>query len=185
MPDPIRPHGDRPIAQQRPDLIGPVQPRVQAAPSPILRALHKSRAQRISLGVTQHPFQMLVALHEKILEASLVDVPAADEVVRRLPARRVSQAQVSEELRELAVFLGPDNEMPVIAHDVPGEQTRVKTLIRLQQHSIKRLEILLLLKQPQPAVGAVENMIDVSARSDAGDSGHAGRISEWTSGSIK
>jgi hypothetical protein len=172
LPHPVARQVDRSVAQQLPNFRRPVQPRVQAAPRPVLSTLYHAGTQRIALDISKHPQERRVLLDHEALEPGLIDVAGADRPVRDLPARGVRQAQVSEEPRQLAVLARPGDEVPVVAHQTPAQQADGVSLHGKHQHVVERLEILRCAEQRDPAVGAVQHMIDVAARGDASDSWH-------------
>src|SRR5436190_23303676 len=82
-----------------------------------------------------------------------------------MPALRVRVRQPAEEVGDLRIVSasGPDDEVPVIGHHDISQDAQRYALLRFEQHFLKSLEIRLLAKQAQPAIGPIEHMIGVAS----------------------
>jgi hypothetical protein len=142
-------------------------PHIATAPRPVLGPRHHAGTHRVALHVPQGRQQMLVLLAGYALEPALIQVPVAHRIVGLLPALGVGQCQPSHERRQFAIAPRPEDQVPMIGHQAPAQHADRQTLVGLEQHPLEGLEVRVLLEQPQPAVGAVENVIDHPAGSDA------------------
>lgn len=115
----------------------------------------------------------MIVLHRKTLEAALVQVPMPHRRVCLLPPLRVRQRQPAHELRELALLAWEEHQVPVIGHDAPVEDADRRALVRFDEHLLEGEEIIIFLEQTQAAVGAVQDVVDNSAR------GRSGRGVAW------
>jgi hypothetical protein len=153
--DPIARQGDRRGSEPR--ALRPSHPQTEARPTPILRAIDKSCPQRISLGVAEHREQMLVALDRKGLEAALPDMPAA--VVVPMIAADVAGEQSLHPTAEVAVAVRPEDEMEMVGHEAPAEDSHRQALASGLEQPQKGPEIFLLVKDFSARVAKVEHMI--------------------------
>ena len=90
----------------------------------------------------------------------------------RVPALRVGQRKPANEARQLAVAPGPDDQVPMIGHHAVGQQPRLRPLDGLEQDFLERLLVGRLLKDREPAVGPVQDMIDIAPECGAVRSSH-------------
>jgi hypothetical protein len=73
-------------------------------------------AEWIALHVTANPQEVVIALNWDRLKASLVQRTGAAGFVVRMPPLSVRHGQPVHESRQLSVFSGPEDHMPVIWH---------------------------------------------------------------------
>ena len=89
----------------------------------------------------------------------------ADGVAGNAPAHGVGVRQPAEEGGQFSLLARPDDEMPVIGHDAPGEDSDGMPLLRFGQHSFEGKKILILREELHPADGSVPHMENKSAGS--------------------
>ncbi len=135
-------------------------PRPQAAPSPILGPFGEFGADGIPLDIPQHAQQMFIPFDRKTLESALVYMPLPGSLVMSMPTLRVGLSEPTNERGKFTIFPGPDNQMPMIRHQAPAEQSRRRSSDRLEHYFFKREIIRFLAKQRLAAVGAVDYVID-------------------------
>ena len=82
----------------------------------------RASAQGIAFHIPADGQKVLVTLHGKRLESSLVQVAAAGTLPVRVPALRVSEGDPAGEGRELAILPRPKHHVPVIGHEAIREQ---------------------------------------------------------------
>jgi hypothetical protein len=92
--------------------------RPQAAPTSVLRSRYAPCTHGIPLDVAQNGQQMFVALHREALESTLIKMSVTHGPMRDPPAHRMRVPQPTEEGRDLAVGLRPDNKVPTPARQV-------------------------------------------------------------------
>ena len=102
----------------------------EAAPGPVLGPFDQAGRQGVALDVAADLQEVLVALDREALEAALVEVAEADGVVGDAPAHGVGVGEPAEEGGELRRLGRPDDEVPVVAHHAPGQDTDGVTLVR-------------------------------------------------------
>jgi len=62
-----------------------------------------------------------------------------------LPALRVRERQRSHERGQLAIFLRPEHQMPMVGHDAPIQNANRHALMGEDHHAFKGDKIILLL----------------------------------------
>ena len=68
--------------------------------------------------------------------------------------------------------------MPVVGHETPAQNPDRMTGMDLEQDIVKRGDVVVIAQKPQPAVGAVDDMVDKSAGGDTRSAGHVGRVNQ-------
>jgi hypothetical protein len=110
---------------------------------------------------------VLVLLHRKGLEAALVKGPGADGVAMGVPALGMRQGDPVQVAGQLAILLGPENQMPVRRHQAEGEQADGDVVMGLAQDLEERGVVAVLLKEGSAACGPVEGGEDKATGSEA------------------
>src|SRR5271167_3355244 len=100
-----------------------------------------------------------VALSRKTLESSLIEMPVPHGSVRDTPAHRVRMRQPTEEVRQLAVALRPDDKMPMVRQDTVRENPNRFTPVRLDHDAFERLKVGRLAEHVHPADGSVQDVV--------------------------
>ena len=72
----------------------------------------------------------------------------------------------------LTVRLGPDHEVPVVGQDAVGQNADRVSLMRLDHHALKRLEVAIRVKEVHPADRSVQHVVDLASRGVPSDSWH-------------
>jgi hypothetical protein len=98
----------------------------------------------------------------------------AHGIMSMFPSLRVRQRQSTHECRHLPIIFGPKDKMPVVGHQTLGKNPYRRQPMGLPKHLLKRLKVLFLLEQPQPAIRPVEHMVHISTGNPSGDSRHNG-----------
>src|SRR5437899_8740067 len=75
-----------------------------------------------------------------------------------------------------SVVLRPKNEVPVVGHDAPGEQTHRRLLRRLAEHFFERREIARLGEDGKTPDAAIERVVDETTQVAAEAARHANRM---------
>jgi hypothetical protein len=157
--DPLAPIGgarNRPVAEQRRQR--PVAQRI-AAPRPLAGALGQFRPERVCLDISKNRQQMRILLNGKALETSLIQVSADAVVVVLAIALDVGVGDPRNEAGEIAVGVGPEDQMPVIWHQTEPEETAWRALQCLTEDFQEGVVIRRLMKDSRPPVGAVKDVI--------------------------
>jgi len=115
---------------------------------------------------------MLVRLNREALEPALIDMPYAGSAVCGMPSLRVGHRYPSHEFGDIAVVNGPQQQMPVIAHDAVAAEAHIYALKPLSKDTLERFKIGAFSEYPQAAVSTVENMINNTARTVSFGSRH-------------
>lgn len=129
-------------------------PRPPAAPAPRLGAVDRPGGQGVALDLAAHGEKVAVGLDGEALEPPRVEVATADDAVSDVPAHDVGAGQPADEAGQLAVLARPEHEMPVIAHEAPRKDAYGRLLVSLDEHPLKRGEILELPASPFQIPGA-------------------------------
>ena len=93
-----------------------------------------------------------------------------------VPALSVRQGQPADELRQLSIVPGPDDQMPVIAHHAVSQEPRLRPFDRLGQDGFEGLVIGVFLENRHSRVGAVQDVINVTACGCSLWTSHAARL---------
>src|ERR1700722_12534577 len=103
---------------------------------------------------------MLIPLDGKTLEPALIEVPVADRIVGHSPPHGMGMGEPSEEGCHLSLVARPDNKMPVVVHQTIAEDAKGVAFVRLQQHAVKRIEILCRAEELKSTGRAIEHVVN-------------------------
>ena len=84
----------------------------------------------------------------------------------------VGHAEPAQAGRELAILLWPQHQVPVVGYQTPRQQACVRARYRLEEQVLKVGIVLIAVKDLQAAIGAIEDMIDLTAKTGSRGSGH-------------
>jgi len=98
------------------------QPVGKAAPGPVLRATHQTRAQRVALYIPADMHQVRDALHRTAEVPALVHRALPDRVAMMMPTHRVGRGYPLHEPRERQRSLRLDDEVPMVAEDAVRQE---------------------------------------------------------------
>jgi hypothetical protein len=96
----------------------------------------------------------------------------------RVPALRVGERQPAHEPRQVAVAVGPDQEVEVVGHQAIAEQAHPMQSHRFGQDAFEGQVVAIIVEDGEPGIGAVQGVVDQSAFCGAGWSSHASRLLE-------
>ena len=103
----------------------------------------------------------------------------ADVLVISMPALRMGQRQPVHEIGEFTVFMGPQNQMPMVGHQAVGKQPNAgDVFLRLGEDAQERLVIAILVEDGFAAIASIESMVDIAADGRSQGSSHAESLSE-------
>lgn len=142
----------------------------EAGPPPVLGPLDQVGPQGVPLDVAADGQKMLVALDGEGFETPLVEM--AGGMIVGVPAHRVGVGEPADKGGQLAVGPRPEDHVPVIGHQAVGQQADGLSLPGLGQHAFEGRVVLRLLQQRQPGHRPIEDVINQTARSNAGLSRH-------------
>ncbi len=144
-------------------LRAPVTPGPKAAPRPVLRTADDAGRQGIPLHVSAHRQEVLVLLNGKALETPLIEVSAADCVVRHVPAHGMGVGQPPKIGSHFSFLLRPDHEVPVRSHGAPCQNPQGVPIVGLDHDPLESLEIGLFAKQGKPCHRPVQDVVHIAA----------------------
>ena len=107
---------------------------------------------------------MVVVLHGKTLEPSLIKRSIADAPTSNPPSHGMRVRQPAEKRGQLAIFLGPNHEVPMVGHDAIGQNSKRMALASLDHDALERFVIEVIAEQLNPPDSPIENVINQSAR---------------------
>ena len=119
---------------------------------------------------------MAVGLHGKALVPALIEMPLAFGVRMGPPTLGVRDGEPSHEFRQFAVLFGPNDQMPVIGHQTPGENINGGSLPRQLENSFVCFIISPLVKEGRTKIAPVENMVNKSANILSSASWHGAKV---------
>lgn len=106
---------------------------------------------------------MVVVLDRETLESPLVDVPRANGTIMGVQPHRVRQGDPAEEVAHAAVLGRPEHEVPMIWHQLVGQNLTRIPLHAFGNDAFEGVKIRRLPKNLGAGVAAVECVVD-SAR---------------------
>jgi hypothetical protein len=86
---------------------------------------------------------MRIILNRKTLEPALVQVTYSDSSVRGVIPLRVSEADPTHKLRQIAILARPQKQMPVIAHNAIAANTHGKPLRTLSHDLLETVKVVI------------------------------------------
>ncbi len=114
----------------------------------------------ISFDVTADGVEVIVLLDREAFETSLVEMPLAGSVVMGVVSHGVSAGHPAKEATHLAVFLRAQHEVPVIRHQLIGQQLRFVLVQPFVEDSLEGLVVFFLVEDSRAGVSPVEGMIE-------------------------
>ena len=115
---------------------------------------------------------MIVFLDGERLEAALIQMAGADGAVVRVPTHGVRVRQPAKKVGQVAIALGPEDEVPVIGHEAVAENADRELGVGFIDNAQERLVVAVLLEERQPGDGSIQGVVDVAARRMASSSWH-------------
>ena len=109
----------------------------------------------------------------------MVDMAGSGGMVVGVPAHAVRVGQPAAEGAELAVGFRPKNEMPMVGHQGEGEDPQGAFLEGFGQHAEKGGVVSGFFEQGQARDGAIEDMVNETARCVSSNAGHARSVARW------
>jgi len=149
-----------------------VCPPCQTRPRPLFRPRHQLGAQRVAFDVATDGDQMIVLLNRESFEATLVQRSGAAAVVVGVPTHGMCQGQPMQEVRQVTVLVGPEDQMEMVGHEAEGQQTHGQLVLGLAQHAFKGGIVAIFMKNRGASHGAVEDVVDVAASGSTWSSWH-------------
>ena len=146
----------------------------QRAVRPVGGGRDQAGAHGVALDVAADGDQMRVVLDQEALVAALVEMALAEGAVAAVAGLGVALGQAADEAGEVAVGVGPQDEMPVVGHQAPGEQPHAGARTLLGQELGEGAVVDLVVEQGCARVGAVQHVVDEAADVGAGGAGHGG-----------
>ncbi len=143
-----------------------------AAPWPALGHADEIRADRISFDVSADVEEMFVLLDRETFEAPLIERAGSGGFVVGVPALRVSDGEEAHEFAEVAVFLRPEDEVPVIGHQTEADDSNRQAFVRLLDDAQHGGVVAVAVEKPFPTDGPVEDVVSQSSGGNAQASGH-------------
>ena len=95
--------------------------------------------------------------------AALIKMSDADGAVGHVVTLSVSEGDPAHIVRQIAIGAGPKQQMPVVTHDAIAAEPYINPFETFGEDGFKSLEIAWFAKYPQPAIGAIENVVSVTA----------------------
>lgn len=125
---------------------------------------------------------MPVVLDGKTLESSLIDVPVSRGAVVGVIAHRMRGRDPPQKLAHRAVQSRPEDEMPMVRHQLKREQLHVVAVESCFENALEGFLVGLLAKDARSPISAIEGMVESVGFVGARRSRHDGRIpvALWT-----
>lgn len=115
---------------------------------------------------------MAVGLDGETFVTALIQMADADGAVGGVEPLGVELSDPSHKGGQIAVVSGPDQQVPVIAHQAIAAQTHGETLDAFGEDLLESPEIIVFAEDAKTAVGPIEHVIGVSAQRDSFASRH-------------
>src|SRR5260370_29915898 len=108
---------------------------------------------------------MLIRLDRERFETPLIQMTASNILIVGMPSLRVGQRQPMHEIGQLAILAGPQHQVPMVWHQAIGEQAHsMHMFLRFGDNVQERFEVKVLVKNWQPSIASVEDMIEIAAQ---------------------
>src|SRR5262249_6567008 len=124
-----------------------------------------------ALDITTDREQVVAFLDGKRLEAALVNRSGSLSVMVGVPAPHMRDRQPLQISAERAIFLGPNDQVPMVRHDQEAEKAHVETLPGLPQDLLEG-GVIGFVKQGSASNCTVENVVDVTSIRATGATSH-------------
>jgi hypothetical protein len=125
---------------------------------------------------------MLIGLHRKRFEAALIQMAAANVLVMGMLPLRKGQGQPMHDIGQFAILLRPKHEVPMVGHQAIGQQAHAgHVLLRLGHDIEERRVVHFFVKDREPTISSIEDMIKLASQRHAQRSSH--RLQVITKGS--
>src|SRR5450432_17948 len=158
-------------------LRGSVEACPEAGPGPLLGVPDHFGGQGIAFDVSAEGQEVIVLLDGEAFESALIEMAITDGVMRHPPAHGVSVGEPAEEVGDLVIVRGVDDEMPVAGQDAVGENADWMALVGLEDDALEGLEIVVVAEEFHATDRAVEDVIDQAAGGAARLTGHGRSVS--------
>ena len=132
-------------------------------PAPVFGALAEIRSQCVPLNIKHYLVKVIFCLDRKRLEASLIQVPFADDISMLFPACDMSHRQPLHEKTQFLVSFGPHDEMPMIGHHVIAADAHWTLVQGFRDGTFKRVIIDVGLEQLPSSNTPIKHMKNHSA----------------------
>jgi hypothetical protein len=107
---------------------------------------------------------MLIRLDRERFETPLIQMTASNILIMRMPSLRMGQRQPMPEIGQLAILAGPQHQVPMVWHQAIGEQAHsMHMFLRFGDNVQERFVVKVLVKNWQPSIASVEDMIEIAA----------------------
>ena len=113
--------GQRPVGERDAAAVCGVLSRPEATPLPVFDNVDQIRSNRIPLNVTADRIEVLITLHGKGLERTLVYVAFTVAATECVPASHMRRGYLMHELGQLVILFWPDDKVPVVWQDAIRE----------------------------------------------------------------
>lgn len=144
----------------------------QARPGPVLGPGNQRRAEGVALDVARDGHEMFVVLDRERLEPALPDVSAMGIMPEIAP--NVRRHQPLHPPREVAVAVGPQDEVEVVGHQAVGEQSHGQPQTRLADDAEEGLVVLRLVEDLGAGVAAIQDVVAKPALAGPPGARHSG-----------
>ena len=97
--------------------------------------------QRVAFDVTTDGEKVIVVLDRKTLEPALINVAFARAVMMGVISHRVGRGDPAHEAAHLAALIGPQHQVPVVRHQLIGEQVDVVSFESFAEDPLERFVV--------------------------------------------
>lgn len=130
----------------------------ETPPLPLFGSGHQARPQRVALHIAGDRENMLVCLHRKRFETSLVDQPSSRGLVMGMPPLGVRHRDPPQHLGEFSVSSWPQNQMPMSRHQAIGRDAQARGGMGFSKNLFKGGVVGRCLEERQAADSTVQYM---------------------------
>ena len=146
----------------------------QTRPAPVFGVCNQPRPQRISFDVSAGPKEVSFGLNRDGLKSVLIDRSSASCLMERMPPLRMGASQPMHEERQLMIFHGPHDEVPMVRHCTICQESDRHSLQCFAQHFFERQVVRAGAEQARASNCSIEHVIREYAGRSASASGHGG-----------
>ena len=147
-----------------------VEPNREAGPEPLRGAFDQACPQRVALHVTHNGQEVFILIDGEGFEAALPDVAAA--AVTLAVAVHVSGQEPLHPGAQVAIAMRPEYSVEMIGHHAKAHEAHRYAGARLAKEAHEVMVVIVVMKDPGPAIAAIKGMVAIAAKISASGSRH-------------
>src|SRR5687767_649000 len=103
---------------------------------------------------------MSVVLNNEGFEPAMVNVARTGAAAVGMTSLSMNERHEAHVVRQFAVLLRPEQQVPVVRHDAPAKNAYRDALLHFSQHTLESHVVAVVVEDPALAVGPIEHVVD-------------------------